>query len=93
MGDVANFRAALAEKNEDNTLWTPQDCAEEFLADIASGEIAPTRVLIIFEEDLPGGNKDISSYRANLDRSYEAYMLTMATYLFQRRGVVDRDGD
>lgn len=90
MGDVANFRAALAEKNEDNTLWTPQDCVEAFLDDIKSGEIAPKRVLVIYEQETDNGVK-ISSYRANLDRCQEAYLISAATYQFQRDCLVVGD--
>ena len=65
-----------ADKEQNNKLWTPADCIKAFQRDMDDGTIKPTRVLIIYEEDIPG-SKDtaIAAYRANVDRDTEVTLL------------------
>jgi len=78
MSDPVSLNEARANRLSDNCLWTPEDCVTAFLRDIKSGEIKPTKVVLIYEEDLPAeGGQRISAYLSNVKRDQEIALLEM----------------
>jgi hypothetical protein len=84
--NVASLAAARVLKTEDNTLWSPVECARQFILDVEEGRAKPKRLLMIWEEDLPDGRVDIQNMRCNMDTAYEAWLLSSAQYFAHKRG-------
>lgn len=61
-----NFNERRALKAEDNRLWSSKDCATAFMRDLDNGEIKPTRVIILYEEDADDGGTYIRQYSSNV---------------------------
>ena len=74
--EIRNLNEARAVKAEDNTLWTPKDCAEAFLRDIEGGVIKPTKVLILYTQEAADGSRTISADRAKMTREDEIVTLS-----------------
>jgi hypothetical protein len=76
-------------KAENNALWTPHDCIKAFKRDLENGLIKPSKVLIIFEEDLEDGESRISAYRANMQRDTEIALLYMMLHNAARKWIAE----
>ena len=82
----------ISSKHHSSTSWTPEQCAEQFIEDIHSGKIKPTRMLILFMEDSGGGGETPSRWFVNMNSIEElAYLqLALAMALVGWRGTRDR---
>lgn len=79
----ANLGSRRAEKSRNNADWSPKECAEQFLADIKSGDIKPDRLYLMYWEE--SDNADLEdadekgfwpgSYTCNLSYQEELAML------------------
>lgn len=85
--NIASFRKARAEREGDNTLWTPEDAVADFLDRIKSGQDKPVRLLILYEEELPNGNFDLGRVRAGISRADETHLLSMALFIHQQNAL------
>jgi len=82
---IVNLGTHRATKAGDNSKWTPEECAEQFLADIRSGEIKPDRLFLMYWEPTDDGGFYPCSYTQNLCFSEELAMLEIEKkQLFQR---------
>ena len=72
-----SLNEARANKLNDNCLWTPEDCVTAFLRDMKAGVVRPTKIVLIYEEDIPEGGGRISVYLANVKRDQEIALLEM----------------
>lgn len=54
--EIINLGAKRAEKSDSSKDWTPKDCVETFLNDINRGDIKPTKVYILYQEE--GSDKE-----------------------------------
>ena len=75
MTDITNLNELRANKANNNALWTPIECAEAFVRDVHAGKVKPTRLVILYEEEEPGGGKAFATYLANVQRDTEIAML------------------
>lgn len=57
----------LATKGSSSTTWNPEQCVEEFLDQIKSGNIKPTKIMIAFFEDSDDGRLIPSRWFANMN--------------------------
>ena len=93
LGEVDVPTVSLAEKRaeraNDNSLWSPLECAMAFVRDVRKGEIVPIRLLALYEERMPDGGARVSCYSANVKRDTEIYLLHMrlhfATHKWENR--------
>lgn len=69
----------FANKAKSCFSWTPQQMAEAFCADIASGEIKPESAIIVFTELSPDGkSRDIRTWRSQMEWAEEYAYLGIA---------------
>lgn len=88
MSDVRSLNAERAIRQDDNSLWTPEDCLRDVIADLRDGKIEPTAVLVLLL-DADDGKYDFSFRAANLTGTQQIALMSRATHTMHRR----MDGD
>jgi hypothetical protein len=92
MENTVSLNEARAIRADDNKLWTPEDCIAAVLRDIRNGEIKPSRIIVVYEEDFPNdGGGRISAYRANMTRHEEVAVLSMKLHFSMHGWMIQSD--
>jgi len=90
MGEnVKSLAAARVFKEENNSLWTPAECAEHFIDRIAKGEIKPESCVIVYQVTRENGKGEINTIRCNINDKEEIFLLDMAHYFALKYSVDD----
>lgn len=87
--NIKSLAAARAEKENDNRLISPKDQLKEALHDIETGEIAPTKLMIVYVDDTDGSYT--TGYYLSNAKATEAIAMCEATKisLFASMGYLD----
>lgn len=79
------FRLAKAEREEDCRVITPRDALEDALEKLNSGEIQPTKLVIVFQEpqdrEKPDGRFVQNYFAANVTLAEHCAMMRIEEHL------------
>lgn len=67
----------LADRNANCKSWSPADALHDALADLESGTIKPTKLIVLYVEDDAEGNMQAQQYIAGMSRSEHIAFLTL----------------
>lgn len=71
----------IARKADNSATWSPEQCIAQFLDDIRSQTIAPTKIMILWFETLPNGNLRPHRWFANVSSCEEIAMLELGKHI------------
>jgi hypothetical protein len=77
--NVVSINETRAEKECDNTLWSPMDCVRAVARDMSSGLISPDTIFVMCVKHEPDGSMMMTRYRANLKHDHEIALLAVAS--------------
>lgn len=89
--DGRQFRLLRAERTGDSAAWLPADAVETFLDDIKQGRVKPTRLVVLYTEDLEEDDRVESHhyYMANVTSADILWMIEARKYLMMRKSFED----
>jgi len=68
----------MSSKSSNSAVWSGEQCVEEFLGEIKSGKIKPTKLMILWFSEGEDGRMRPHRWFANMSRTEEIALLQLA---------------